>query len=126
MQAGQLSTRVTLVVIALIATAAQAAPITCLPKPVGSGSAVLVKSTPKGDFAAWHCPGEPGPTLVVCLKAVCGLVGAKRAVAAWASEPTLAGLNQALQPYQRSPHADAELRAVWAPYSTQVNALRAP
>lgn len=117
---------VTLTLLACLTLQAQAAPITCLPKPVGSGSAVLVKSTPKGDFAAWHCPGEPGPTLVVCLKAVCGLVGAKRAVAAWASEPTLAGLNQALQPYQRSPHADAELRAVWAPYSTQVNALRAP
>lgn len=117
---------VTLTLLACLTLQAQAAPITCLPKPVGSGSAVLVKSTPKGDFAAWHCPGEPGPTLVVCLKAACGLVGAKRAVAAWASEPTLAGLNQALQPYQRSPHADAELRAVWAPYSTQVNALRAP
>lgn len=108
---------------ALACAAAQAAPITCMPKPFGSGTSALFKSTPKGDFAAWYCPGEALPTMAVCLKATCSLVGTKRALAAIASSPTLAGLTEALKPYTRNPYTDAELRQVWAPHIDEIRKL---
>lgn len=83
----------------------------------------LFKSTPKGDFAAWYCPGEALPTMAVCLKATCSLVGTKRALAAIASSPTLAGLNEALKPYTRDPLRDPELVKVWAPHADEIRKL---
>lgn len=61
--------------------------------------------------------------MVVCLKATCSLVGTKRAIAAIASAPTLAGLNEALKPYTRDPYTDAELRQVWAPHIDEIRKL---
>lgn len=111
-----------LLVLAAISTA-QAAPVTCLPKPAGNGTAALVKSNTKGDFVAWYCPGEQMPTMVVCLKATCSLVGTKRALAAIASAPTLVGLNSALKPYTRDPLRDPELVKVWAPHADEIRKL---
>lgn len=108
---------------ALACAAAQAAPITCMPKPFGSGTSALFKSTPKGDFAAWYCPGESMPSMVVCLKSTCSLVGTKRTLAAIASAPTLAGLNEALKPYTRDPLRDPELVKVWAPHADEIRKL---
>lgn len=107
----------------MCAMAAQAAPVTCLPKPVGSGTAALFKSAPKGDFAAWYCPGEALPTMVVCLKSTCSLVGTKRTLAAIASAPTVAGLNEALKPYTRDPLRDPDLVKVWAPHADEIRKL---
>lgn len=112
----------TLLVLAAM-SAAQAAPVTCLPKPAGNGTAALVKSNTKGDFAAWYCPGESLPSMVVCLKATCSLVGSKRALAAIASKPTLAGLNEALKPYTRDPLRDPDLVKVWAPHADEIRKL---
>ena len=108
---------------AMAAATAQAAPVTCLPKPAGSGTAALFKSATKGDFVAWYCPGESLPSMVVCLKATCSLVGTKRALAAIASAPTLAGLNEALKPYTRDPLRDPELVKVWAPHADEIRKL---
>lgn len=102
---------------------AQAATVTCLPKPVGSGTAALFKSNAKGDFVAWYCPGEAMPSMVVCLKSTCGLVGSKRALAAIASAPTLSGLNEALKPYTRDPLRDPELVKVWQPHADEIRKL---
>lgn len=107
----------------LAASAAGAVPVTCLPKPAGSGTAALFKSATKGDFAAWYCPGEALPTMAVCLKATCSLVGTKRAIAAIASAPTLAGLNEALRPYTRDPLRDPDLVKVWAPHADEIRRI---
>lgn len=109
----------------LCLSAASAAPITCLPKPVGSGTAALVKSNTKGDFVAWYCPGEELPTMAVCLKTTCSLVGTKRALAAILSAPSLAGINQALKPYTRDPLRDPALKQVWLPHVDEIRALAA-
>lgn len=111
-----------LLILAAISTA-QAVPVTCMPAPVGSGTAALFKSNTKGDFAAWYCPGESLPSMVVCLKATCSLVGTKRAIAAIASAPTLAGLNEALKPYTRDPLRDPDLVKVWAPHADEIRKL---
>jgi|GEM_PF-5338746 len=97
--------------------------VACLPKPVGTGSAALAKSGTKGDFIAWYCAGADLPVIVACTKAACGLVGAKRAVAAVASNPTLAGVNEALTPFTLDPYKDPSLIAVWAPYTAEIRAL---
>lgn len=115
--------RLPILAVLLAASAASAAPVTCLPKPVGSGTAALFKSNTKGDFAAWYCPGESLPTMVVCLKSTCSLVGSKRALAAIASAPTLAGLNEAIKPYTRDPLRDPELVKVWAPHADEIRKL---
>lgn len=107
----------------MCAMAAHAAPVTCLPKSVGSGTAALFKSNARGDFAAWYCPGESLPSMVVCLKATCSLVGTKRAIAAIASAPTLDGLNEALRPYTRDPLRDPDLVKVWAPHADEIRKL---
>ena len=112
------------VAFALLCGAAQAAPITCLPAPAGSGTAALFKSNAKGDFVAWYCPGESLPSMVVCLKATCSLVGTKRTLAAIASAPTLAGLNAALKPYTRDPLRDPDLKQVWLPYVDEIKNLK--
>lgn len=112
-----------LLILAAISSA-QAAPVACLPKPVGSGTAALFKSATKGDFVAWYCPGESLPSMVVCLKATCSLVGSKRALAAIASTPTLAGLNEALKPYTRDPLRDPELKQVWIPHADEIKNLK--
>lgn len=109
--------------LALVCGVAHAAPATCLPKPVGGGTAALFKSNTKGDFVAWYCPGEAMPSMVVCLKSTCGLVGSKRALAAIASKPTLAGLNEALKPYTRDPLRDPDLVKVWAPHADEIRKL---
>ena len=108
---------------AMTIMAASAAPITCLPGPAGSGTAALFKSTPKGDFAAWYCPGEELPTMAVCLKTACSLVGTKRALAAILSAPSLAGINQALKPYTRDPLRDPALKQVWLPHIDEIRKL---
>ena len=124
MQAGQLSTRVTLVVIACLATAAHAGTFDCLPSNLGgAGTKALVKSTTRGDFAAWYCPGKPLPNLAVCAKATCSLVGTKRAVAALVSNPSLQGLNEAMKPYSADVWRDPALVEVWAPYIDEIRAL---
>lgn len=117
--------RTALALIAALACAsAQAAPITCLPKQLGgTATRALVVSNSKGDFAAWYCAREEFPTLIVCLKPTCGLVGTKRAIAAIASAPTLAGLNEALKPYTRDPLRDPELVKVWAPHADEIRKL---
>lgn len=104
--------------------AAQAGPITCMPRPVGAGTAALFKSNSKGDFVAWYCPGETLPTMVACLKSTCGLVGSKRAVADLMSSPTLDGLNKAIAPYTRDPLRDPELKQVWLPHVDEIRALK--
>ena len=117
--------RTALALIAALACAsAQAAPITCLPKQLGgTATRALVVSNSKGDFAAWYCAREQMPTLVVCLKATCSMVGSKRAAAALLSNPSTAGLTEALKPYTRNPYTDPELRAVWTPHIDQIAAL---
>lgn len=97
--------------------------VACLPKPVGTGSAALAKSGTKGDFIAWYCQGAELPVIVACVKSACGLLGAKRAVAAVASNPTLQGVNEALKPFTLDPYTDASLVAVWAPYTAEIRAL---
>lgn len=105
-------------------TAASAAPVTCLPRPAGAGTAALVKSNAKGDFVAWYCPGEEMPTMVVCVKSTCNLVGTKRALATILSAPSLEGINQALEPFARDPLRDPALRLVWLPHVDEIRALR--
>lgn len=109
---------------ALAFAAAQASPITCMPRPVGVGTAALFKSNAKGDFVAWYCPGEEMPTMAVCLKSTCSLVGSKRAFAAILTSPTVAGLNEALKPYTRDPLRDTELKQVWLPHVNEIRALK--
>ena len=115
---------VTTTLAALACASAQAAPIACLPKQLGgTATRALVVSNSKGDFAAWYCAREEFPTLIVCLKPTCGLVGSKRAAAAFLSNPSAAGLTEALKPYTRNPYTDAELRQVWAPHIDEIRKL---
>ena len=121
MQAGTLST---LALLACLTTAAQAATFDCLPSNLGGGgSKALVKSTTRGDFAAWYCPGKPLPNLAVCTKATCSLVGTKRAVAMLVSNPSLQGLNEAMKPYSADVWRDPALVDVWAPHINEIRAL---
>lgn len=95
---------------------AQAAP--CLPKQLGgTGTAALVASPPSGQFAAWKCGAQIH--VVACVTRECGLVGAKRAVAAWLSAPDARKLT-----FGKDPHKDAALLAVWKPYEAQIKALK--
>ena len=95
---------------------AQAAP--CLPKQLGgTGTAALVASPPAGQFAAWRCGSQT--VVVACVTRECGLVGAKRAVAAWLSAPDASKLT-----FGKDPHRDAALLAVWKPYAKQIDALK--
>ena len=112
------------IIAALACASAQAAPITCLPKQLGgTATRALVVSNAKGDFAAWYCAREEFPTLIVCLKPTCGLVGSKRAAATLLSNPSAAGLAEAMRPYTRNPYTDAELRQVWVPHIEEIRKL---
>lgn len=102
---------------------AQAAPVTCLPKPVGSGTAALFKSNTKGDFAAWYCPGESLPTMFVCIKAACSLAPNKRGIAAIVNAPSLFGLNAVVTSFARDPLRDPALVKVWAPHADEIRKL---
>lgn len=95
---------------------AQAAP--CLPKQLGgTGTAALVASPPAGTFAAWRCGAQT--VVVACVTRECGLVGAKRAVAAWLSAPDASKLT-----FGKDPHTDPALLAVWKPYEAQIKSLK--
>lgn len=112
------------IIAALACASAQAAPITCLPKQLGgTATRALVVSNSKGDFAAWYCAREEFPTLIVCLKPTCGLVGSKRAAATFLSNPSAAGLSEAMRPYTRNPYTDPELRGVWTPHIDEIRKL---
>lgn len=99
-------------------------PSTCAPSPIGTGSRALYAWPSKGAFVAWWCPGEPLPTMYVCTRAVCSLVGAQRAVAALLTRPTLQGLNEAAKSTPRSQWSDPELIEVWLPHWADIKALR--
>lgn len=109
---------------ALASPSANAQSFTCLPAQLaGSGTKALLASNPKGDFVAYYCPGEEFPSMVVCLKSTCSLVGSKRAFATFLSNPTLGGLNKAMAPFTRNPLRDPELKTVWLPHADEIAAL---
>lgn len=105
-----------------LCSVAQAGPIECLPRPLGSGTSALVKRTPAGQFAAWKCNGSIN--VVVCEKRTCGLVATQEAIAKWASDATLDGLRAAITSTGRDPFSDPLLTAVWHPYRAQIEALK--
>lgn len=79
---------------------------TCIP---ASLSAVAANSNTKGDWVAWWC--SPNDVYVAaCIRAKCGLVGSKRAVAAWLRNPSTEALT-----FGPNPITDPALRAVWLP-----------
>lgn len=92
----------------------------CLPSTLGgAGSQAVVSSNTKGDWAGWWCPGSDVPYIAACPRAVCSLVGSKRAVASWLSGPKVEGLT-----FGKNPHTDAALRAVWVPERAKLDALK--
>lgn len=106
----------TTLALACVVFAAQAAP--CLPKQLGgTGSMALVASPTNGAFAAWRCGTQT--VVVACVTRECGLVGAKRAVAAWLSAPDASKLT-----FGKDPHKDPALLAVWKPYKAQIDTLK--
>lgn len=117
-------TKITAALLLATTSLAQAAVFDCLPSNLGGpGTQVLIKSVPKGDFAAWYCPGKPLTNLVVCAKTTCSLVGTKRAVAALVNNPSLQGLNEAMKPYAGDVWRDPALVDVWAPHVSEIRAL---
>jgi len=119
MQAG-----LTLILALALTLPAHAGTFDCLPSNLGgAGTKALVKSTPRGDFAAWYCPGKPLPNIAVCAKATCSLVGTKRAVATLVSNPTLSGLNEAMKPYSADVWRDPALVSVWEPHIAEIRKL---
>lgn len=108
----------------IIQPLAMASAVTCLPKQLaGTGTSALARSNPKGDFIAYYCPGEQLPTMFVCLKSTCSLVGSKRAFAQILSNPSVVGVNEAIKPYTRDPLRDPELKQVWLPHIDEIAAL---
>jgi len=104
--------------LAFVAVGVQAAPVPCLPKQLGgTGTQALVMSPTNGAFAAWRCGAQT--VVVACVTRECGLVGAKRAVAAWLSAP-----DQSKLTFGKDPHKDPALLAVWKPYEAQIRALK--
>lgn len=100
-----------------------AAPVTCLPAPIGSGTKALFKSPAKGAFVAWYCPGEELPTMFVCAKSACNLVATKRAIAARLSDLTLPGVRADAAAVQATQFTDPALVQVWLPYAAEIRAL---
>jgi hypothetical protein len=87
----------------------------CLPPSLNQ---IAAGSNPRGDWVGWWCPSGR-PYVAACLKSTCSLVGSKRAVAAWVSNPSEPPLT-----FGRDPHQDAELRAVWEPERAKLDALK--
>lgn len=107
-----------------VPSAFAARPVTCEPKQSGgTGTKALFVSNSRGDFTAYYCPGEAYPTMFVCLKAACSLVGNKRAIAAFLSSPSLSALNAAVTSMNRDPLRDPELVKVWLPHADEIAAL---
>lgn len=107
---------ITLALSCAVVQAAQAAP--CLPKQLGgTGTSALVMSPTNGAFAAWKCGSQIH--VVACVTRECGLVGAKRAVAAWLSSPDASKLT-----FGKDPFKDTALLAVWKPYESQIKELK--
>ena len=107
----------------LAAAETRAAPVTCLPAPMGSGTKALFKSPAKGAFVAWYCPGEELPTMFVCVKSACNLVATKRTIAARLSDPTLSGLQEDAKGIAPTHFTDPALVQVWKPYTAEIRAL---
>lgn len=111
-------------ILALTVPSAFAGTINCLPKQLGgTATRALIKSTDKGDFAAWYCAREAMPTMIVCLKETCSLASTKAAVSVFLTKPTTTGLREAMKPYQRDPLRDPELKQVWLPYADEIVSL---
>lgn len=108
----------------LLISVAIAAPVTCLPKPVGGGTSAIFKFPAKGAFVAWYCPGEELPTMFVCAKATCNLVTTQRGVAQRLSAPTLAGLQADAAAVPPIHFTDPNLIQVWLPYVDEIRALK--
>lgn len=88
----------------------------CLPPSLFS---IVTSSNTKGDWAGWWCEGQELPYIVACPKAICTLVGSKRAVAAWINSPSLPALR-----FGANPHTDPALMAVWVPERALLDAIK--
>ena len=91
----------------------------CLP-PVNPDTGMpkwVISDNPRGCWAGWWC--EKGPYIAAATKQQCSLVGVKRAVAAWATAPSLDAMY-----FGKDPFADQELRDVWVPESAKLDAIR--
>lgn len=110
----------------LMASLSHAAPVTCVPKPFGTGTSALFKFPPKGAFVAWYCPGEELPTMFVCTKATCNAVATQRAVAALLSAPSVSGIKSEVSGASVKPShfTDPALIQVWSPYVDEIKALK--
>ena len=101
----------------LCASQAQAA---CLPpiSPQTLMPAMVTSDNPRGCWAGWKCPD--GTLYIAAATArYCGLVGPKRLVAAWVTNPDASILT-----FGQNPHTDPVLRAVWEPERAKLDALK--
>lgn len=110
----------------LVASVSQAAPVTCVPKPFGTGTSALFKFPAKGAFVAWYCPGEELPTMFVCTKATCNAVTTQRAVAALFSAPSVSAITSEVARAKVKPahFTDPALVQVWSPFADEIKALK--
>lgn len=78
----------------------------------------VVSDNPRGCWVGWWCPNGT-PYIAAATKQQCGLVGVKRAVAAWVTSPSLDALT-----FGKDPFSDPELVDVWLPESSKLDAIR--
>lgn len=110
----KLKSFVIIALLSVVASASQAA--ACMPP--ASLSKIAAESNTKGDWIGWWCT----PTsyyVAACAKSTCSLVGSKRAVANWISNPTLDKLT-----FGSDPITDPKLVAIWKPSFAKMEAIR--
>ena len=100
----------------LCASTAQAA---CLP-PLNTQTLTpkwVVSDNARGCWAGWYC----GESLYVAAatKQQCSLVGVKRSVASWLTNPSAQALT-----FGQNPHTDPTLKAVWEPERSKLDAVK--
>lgn len=79
---------------------------------------IVAESNTKGDWIGYWC--SPNTYYIAaCVKSTCSLVGSKRAVADWISNPSLEKLT-----FGSDPITDPKLIAVWKPSFAKMEAIR--
>ena len=96
--------------------------VSCWPSQfVGTGTKGLFVINDTGCLAAWYCPNQEYPVLIVATRAKCNLATVRTFVTDMVMKPSYQTTNDVLAQYGTAGvWTDPTLLAIWKPYQTQI------
>lgn len=99
--------------------------VSCWPAQfAGSGTKAFFEIDDTGCVAAWYCPKQDYPVLIVATRAKCNLTTVRSFIVDLVMKPEYQSINDVMAQYgTANVWTDPALKAIWTPYTTQIKNL---